>query len=141
MEFKKAALAHDIGYLELPEALILKKDNLTEKEMRVVMLHTNKAARLLKRMNVSDLILYGVLYHHERLDGSGYIGLEGPDIPQIARIIAVADVFSALTSDRPHRPAIDMIEAISWLNENAGRLFDKQAVEILSKLEIETSPV
>jgi HD-GYP domain-containing protein (c-di-GMP phosphodiesterase class II) len=79
-----------------------------------------------------------VRYHQERWDGSGYpVGLSGKDIPYLARIFAVADAFDALTSDRPYRTRIQPGEAIQYLREQAGVLFDPQIVQALDKIASE----
>jgi HD-GYP domain-containing protein (c-di-GMP phosphodiesterase class II) len=75
------------------------------------------------------------LYHHERWDGSGYpYGLQGEQIPLVARLFAVVDVFDALTSDRPYRPAWTHQQAVEYLREQAGRLFDPQVVELFLQI-------
>jgi HD-GYP domain-containing protein (c-di-GMP phosphodiesterase class II) len=132
---KQGALLHDIGKLGIPDAILLKPGSLTLREREVMQQHAvygyNILAPVIKLRQTLDI----ALYHHERWDGSGYpYGLKGEQIPLVARLFAVADVFDALTSDRPYRPAWSHQQAVEYLREQAGRLFDPQVVELFLEI-------
>ena len=132
---KQGALLHDIGKLGIPDAILLKPGSLTQPERKVMQQHAvygyNILAPIINLRQTLDI----ALYHHERWDGSGYpYGLTGEQIPLVARLFAVADVFDALTSDRPYRPAWSHTQAVEYLREQAGRLFDPQVVELFLEI-------
>jgi HD-GYP domain-containing protein (c-di-GMP phosphodiesterase class II) len=86
-------------------------------------------------VKLPKIFIDGITYHHERLDGSGYPkGLKGTKIPKIARLLAVADFFDAVTSARPHRPALTIGSAIKMMENLVGEIFEKRFYEILVKL-------
>ncbi len=132
---------HDIGKLKIDDKILLKRGKLTPEERKEIEKHPVYAIEQLKNIefpwkNVKDCILY----HHEKYNGTGYPeGLKGEQIPLCARIIAVADVFDALTTDRPYRSALSWQEALSFIQENKGKYFDPVVVdtfaEILEKLD------
>jgi putative nucleotidyltransferase with HDIG domain len=127
-----AALLHDIGKVGIPGRILKKPGSLTEMEFEEVKTHSAKGVEMLSGYSQFQLILDGVLYHHERLDGSGYPkGLVGEMIPIAARIIAVADVFDALTSDRSYRDAMSVDRAITILQDGMGFLYDARIVNAL----------
>ena len=135
-ELAFAAILHDIGDAGVPRELLDKPAKLTDDEFDIVKTHTTLGYdALLSSSAVSDHIREGVLSHHERYDGSGYPkGLHGKQIPFFGRIIAVADVYSALTSARPYRSAYQVAEAIEYIMGNAGRQFDSGVVKAFLKV-------
>jgi len=111
-----AALLHDIGKISVPSSLLLKDGPLTKPEQQIIATHPIISARILKNFKELAHLSYAVLYHHERMDGSGYPeGLVGNSIPEESRIIAVVDVFEALIGERPYRAAIVPSEAFGIL--------------------------
>ncbi|MGH3129125.1 MAG: HD domain-containing phosphohydrolase [Gaiellaceae bacterium] len=123
-------LLHDIGKIGVPDAILLKRGSLTEREARVLQMHTTLGEHLLASVPfVSDLAHDVVAYHHERWDGSGYPwGLRGQAIPLAARIFAVADAFDAITNDRPYRKARPLAAAVGEIERGAGSQFDPAVV-------------
>jgi HD-GYP domain-containing protein (c-di-GMP phosphodiesterase class II) len=128
----RAGLMHDIGKLGIPEAVLEKHSPLDESEWILMRTHPEMGLTLLDRAGQSSREVLAVLYHHERLDGSGYpYGLKAEAIPIEARIVAVADTYDALTSDRPYRKACSPAEARRVLVEEAGTRLDSNAVAAL----------
>ena len=137
---RTAALLHDIGNLAVPEHILAKSSPLTFEEFDRVKIHARVGADILKGIPFTVPVAPLVLGHHERWDGSGYpAGLKGTAIPLGARILAVADCFSALLSDRPYRPAFPYWEALATLKRCSGTWLDpglvERFVEILPDLE------
>ncbi len=125
-----AADLHDIGRIVIPDKILNKPGRLTKQEYEVVKQHPAAGFDLLQGVRALKDVLPGIRYHHERFDGDGYPdGLSGEAIPLIARIIAVADVFEALTSTRSHRGAVTPEEAGKVLNEVAGSQLDPELVK------------
>jgi putative nucleotidyltransferase with HDIG domain len=123
-----AAILHDIGKISVPDRVLNKQDALTEDEFDTMRRHTETAGEILAKVHLLTPIIPGVRGHHERLDGTGYPdGLAGDDIPLCARIIAVADAFDAMTSDRPYRAALPLDSAVDELLACAGTQFDPAA--------------
>lgn len=126
-----AAPMHDIGKMGIPDHILLKPGRLTEEELKVMRLHAEIGADILKDSH-TPLLQAGsqiALSHHEKWDGSGYpSGLSGERIPLYGRIVAVADVFDALTSERPYKPAWSLERACDFLRENSGTHFDPQCI-------------
>ena len=128
----RAGLMHDIGKLGIPEAVLEKHSPLDESEWILMRSHPEMGLTLLDRAGQSSREVLAVLYHHERLDGSGYpYGLKAESIPLKVRIVAVADTYDALTSDRPYRDACSPWEARRVLVEEAGSRLDAKAVTAL----------
>jgi len=126
---RHAAILHDLGKIGVEEKILLKKGKLTAKEMEKVRKHPLIAADILKSIHALSGAIPAILYHHERYDGKGYpYGLKGDEIPLAARIIAVADVYQALTSDRPYRKAYSKGEAVRIIRKEAGTHFDPKVV-------------
>jgi putative two-component system response regulator len=127
-----AAPMHDIGKMGIPDHILLKPGRLTEDELKIMRQHAEIGADILKNGSTT-LLKTGsqiALTHHEKWDGSGYpAGLVGEEIPLYGRIVAVADVFDALTSERPYKPAWSLDSACNFLRENAGTHFDPKCVE------------
>jgi HD-GYP domain-containing protein (c-di-GMP phosphodiesterase class II) len=128
----RAGLMHDIGKLGIPDSVLGKHSPLDESEWSLMRTHPEMGLNLLDRAGQSSREVLAVLYHHERLDGSGYpYGLKAEAIPVEARIVAVADTFDALTSDRPYRRACTEAEARRVLIEEAKTHLDSRAVSAL----------
>ena len=129
-----AAPMHDTGKIGIPDAILRKPGKLDADEWAVMMTHARIGFDILSRSEapVFRLAAEVALRHHERWDGSGYPdGLAGEAIPESARIVAIADVFDALTSERPYKRAWSNQEAFSYLKEHSGTLFDSACVEVL----------
>lgn len=128
---RRGALLHDIGKLGISDHILLKPGPLSEEEWEVMRKHPELAYRWLSGIEFLRPALDIPYCHHERWDGKGYPrGLQGKEIPLAARIFAVADVFDALTSDRPYRKAWSREEAIRYIREQAGAQFDPKVVEV-----------
>ena len=118
----RAGILHDIGKVGIPDAILLKPDRLTRAEYAVMQQHTVIGDRLCGELRSLRLVRPIVRHHHERLDGSGYPdGLRGDAIPLFAQIIAVVDVYDALTTARPYKPAMPMARALEELTLEADR--------------------
>jgi putative nucleotidyltransferase with HDIG domain len=132
---ERGSLLHDIGKIGISDAILHKPGKLTDDEWKIMRLHPDIGARIVERIPFLQECMYVVRYHHERWDGSGYpLGIKGEDIPIHARIFSVVDVFDALTSSRVYRKRSTADEAVQYLKEEAGRLFDGEIVEALSQL-------
>ena len=130
-----AALLHDIGKIGVPETILNKSGTLTEEEWEKMKQHPTVGANILESIKELELAIKGVKYHHERYDGKGYPeGLDNGNIPIIAAIIAVADTFDAITSDRPYRKAKSRQEAISEIKRVSGQQLHPQAVAAFLEL-------
>ncbi len=130
----EAGLMHDVGQIAVPEALLTKAGPLTPEEFEVMKKHTVLGAQLAQGMRSGEAIAPAIRSHHERWDGGGYPdGLAGPMIPLRARIIAVADAFTALTATRPYRPPFPVAEAIQILEAGAGSQWDPHLVELFAR--------
>jgi len=124
-----AALLHDIGKIGMPENILNKPGKLTEEEDQLKEDHPIKGAEILANISNIDEIIAGVRHHHERVDGAGYPdGLMGEDIPLVSRIIAVADAFDAMTSDRSYRRPFTVEETLDEMAMNGGAQFDANIV-------------
>lgn len=126
----RGALLHDVGKMGIPDNILLKPSLLSIPELEIMRRHPVYAYEMLKSIEYLRPSLEIPLYHHEKWDGSGYpSGLKGDDIPLSARIFAIADVWDALTSDRPYRTAFDKGRALQYIIENRGKHFDPHIVE------------
>jgi putative nucleotidyltransferase with HDIG domain len=122
-----AALLHDIGKLGVPDAVLNKPGPLTPGEYERVKQHSALGADLLAAIDFPGPLSLIVRHHHENWDGSGYPdGLRGEDIPIGARVLAVADCYDALTSERPYRAALPHCTAASMIDERSGSMYDPQ---------------
>lgn len=131
-ELLHAAPMHDVGKIGIPDAILVKPGKLTGEEWTVMRQHTTIGAHIIGRHDSGLLQLARAiaLHHHEKWNGSGYPdGLGGEDIPHAARIVAVVDVFDALTSVRPYKNAWPIKEALALLRNESGQHFDPQLVE------------
>jgi diguanylate cyclase (GGDEF)-like protein len=125
------SLLHDVGKIGISERILLKPAKLTEEEFGVVKLHPRIGYRLIDRVDALRPIAPAILHHHERWDGDGYPdGLAGEEIPLEARIVCVADSFSAMTAERPYRKRMSLDQACAELERCAGTQFDPEVVRI-----------
>ncbi len=129
------ALLHDVGKINIPDAILNKPGKLTKEEMDVIKTHTTNGATILKDFSSIPSIVEGARYHHERYDGTGYPeGLAGQKIPLVARIICVADSFDAMNSDRCYRKAFSTEKIVNELREGSGKQFDPEIVKVMLEL-------
>ena len=136
-----ASLLHDLGKIGISERILLKPAALSAEEYNIIKLHPRIGFRLLDQVPSLSAISGAVLHHHERWDGTGYPdGLRGEEIPVEARVIAVADAFSAMTSDRPYRGRMNLEHALEELERNAGSQFDPEIVRLFCE-ELRSSPI
>ena len=134
----KAAPLHDVGKIGVPDHILLKPSSLTEDEYKAMQKHAEIGYEILQDCNGDILKLGGLiaLTHHERLNGSGYPrGLKGEEIPLVGRIVAIADVFDALTSSRPYKEAWAVDAAFANLEQEAGVLYDPECVRAFLSIE------
>ncbi len=126
-----AGLLHDIGKIGMPDHLLRKPGALTDDEYEIVKQHVVLGDLIVRDLPDTDLIRAGIRHHHERWDGTGYVdGLAGEAIPLIARIVSIADSFSAMTTSRAYRKALDTDEAIRRIKGGAGTQLDPRLVEL-----------
>ncbi len=126
-----SALLHDIGKIGVPEAILDKPGKLTDEEYSTVKEHPARGADIIADIPGFDILVDGILCHHEDYNGSGYpLGQKEEGIPLMGRIIAVADVYDSLISDRPYRKGMDKITTLKILSEESGRRLDPRIVEI-----------
>lgn len=124
-KLKLSAILHDIGKIGVDDAILRKAGPLNPEEFLQMKQHTRFGSDILQQVRSMAEIIPGVLYHHEKYDGSGYPeALKGEDIPILARIIAVADTYDAMTTDRPYRKGLSMETALEELRRGSGTQFD-----------------
>ncbi|MYS45586.1 HD domain-containing protein, partial [Streptomyces sp. SID5998] len=129
-----AGILHDVGKLGVPTRLLRKDGPLTPEERRVIELHPEYGHEMVRGISFLDEARAAILHHHERLDGSGYpYGLSGGQIPECARVVAVADAFDAMTSTRSYRRARPVGAALAELERCAGAQFDPRMVTALTR--------
>lgn len=134
-QVRRAGLIHDIGKVDIPDAILRKPGQLNAVERQIMDTHTDRAVEL-GRLLVSlgrELPFEQAAYHHENYDGSGQYGMAGEQIPLISRILAVADTYDAMTSDRPYRQKLDQEEALRRLRQAAGTQLDARCVEAFGR--------
>jgi HD domain len=125
-----AGMLHDVGKLGVPTKVLQKTGKLTEEEYAAIQLHPMRGLDIVREIGFLDEALAGIMHHHERIDGRGYpMGLAGDEIPEFARVLAVADAFDAMTSTRSYRGARRVDEAIAELRKWAGTQFDPAFVD------------
>lgn len=125
-----AAILHDIGKIGVRDNVLLKQGRLESEELSQMAMHPHKGSELLKHVKQLQSVIPGVRGHHEKIDGTGYPdGLKNGDISMVARIIAVADTFDAMTTDRPYRKGLSIDTALSELRKFAGTQFDPDVVD------------
>ena len=126
-----AGLLHDIGKIGIPDPILRKPGKLTAAEYEIVKQHVALGDMIVRDVPDIDLVRAGIRHHHERWDGDGYLDrLEGEGIPLVARILAVGDAFSAMTTTRPYRKAIDLREALTRLEDACGTQLDESLVRV-----------
>lgn len=135
-----AGLLHDVGKIGIPDTLLRKPSKLTAQEFDIFKQHVALGDAIVRDIPNVDLVRSGIRHHHERWDGRGYLdGLEGEGIPLMARILAVADAFSAMTTTRPYRRALPLEEALKRLGDAAGTQLQEDLVSAFIQ-GIETAP-
>ncbi len=135
VHIRRGALLHDIGKMGIPDSILLKPGPLTDDEWTIMRMHPTFAYRLLSKIPYLAPALDIPYRHHERWNGSGYpSGQKGEEIPLAARIFAVVDVWDALSSDRPYRPAWTRESVLNYLKEQSGIQFDPDVVNVLLEL-------
>jgi diguanylate cyclase (GGDEF)-like protein len=133
-ELKLAGLYHDIGKIAIPDAILDKPDTLTDEEFELMKTHTEIGYRILRAADDYSRLAEYALSHHERWDGKGYPrGIEKEDIPLFARIIALADSYDAMTTNRVYRPKMTKDKAIDELVRGAGKQYDPKLTKIFIK--------
>ncbi len=133
-----AGLVHDVGKIGVPEAVLLKPGRLTDDEFAWIRKHPDIGYRILKDIPQFKDILPGVLYHHERWDGGGYPrGIDGEDIPLVARLICLADSFDAMSSTRTYRSAMNRKQVLAEIESCAGTQFDPDLAKLFVKMEFD----
>jgi len=127
-----SAQLHDVGKIGIEDRILKKPGALTPEEFEIMKAHTSKGANILRPVPQLREMLPGIELHHEALNGRGYpYGLKGDDIPLLARVIAVADTFDALTTNRPYQQARDAVEALRIIKDLSGQRLDPKAVAAL----------
>ena len=130
-----AGLLHDVGKIRVSEEVINKAGKLTEEEFNQIRIHPVSGYHILKDIHEDIRIAYGAKYHHERYDGKGYPNaLEGENIPEIARIIGVADAYDAMTSNRSYRDALPQEIVRSEIEKGKGKQFDARIADIMLQM-------
>ena len=132
---RRGAMLHDMGKIGIPDSILLKPAALTDEEWIIMRKHPQLAYDMLYPIEYLRPALEIPLSHHEKWDGTGYPrGLKGEEIPLAARLFAVVDVWDALTSDRPYRPAWSEEEALNYIREQSGKHFDPQVVDLFFRV-------
>jgi HD domain len=138
-----AGMLHDVGKLGVPTQVLQKTGALTEEEFAAIQLHPMRGLEIVREIGFLYEALNGIMHHHERIDGRGYpMGLAGHEIPEFARIIAVADAFDSMTTTRSYREAKSIVVAFDELRKGAGTQFDPRIVEaFIAALDEEEWPL
>jgi HD-GYP domain-containing protein (c-di-GMP phosphodiesterase class II) len=135
-----SGLLHDIGKIGIPDHVLLKPGRLTDEEFEIIKQHSKIGYEILKQIPAMSRVLPGVLHHHESLDGQGYPGgLKGNAIPLMARILAVADAFDAMTSNRAYRPKMPLEKAFAILKNHAGIQWDAEVLHAFFEMRSQIS--
>ncbi len=130
-----AGLLHDIGKISIPEGILNKSGKLTPEEIQIMNGHVNSAIDMIRHLPSMDYLIPAAIGHHERWDGNGYPrGIAGEEIPVLARCLAIADSFDAMTTDRPYRKALDIKIAVEQIEKNAGTQFDPELANVFVAL-------
>ncbi len=138
---ERGSLLHDIGKIGISDTILHKPGPLTEEEWKVMRHHPDIGAKIVAGIPFLEDTIPLIRHHQERWDGKGYpSGLRGEEIPILARMFAIVDAFDALTSNRPYREKISTMEAIEYITEQAGFIFDPEIVEVFKKLITENQP-
>lgn len=129
------ALLHDIGKIGIPDSIISKPGKLTDEEYNIIKGHTLTGAKILSEIKSAPELIYGAKYHHERYDGKGYpCGLKGEEIPEVSAIIAVADAYDAMTSNRSYRKLLPQETVKQEIEKGLGTQFNPKWGKIMLKL-------
>lgn len=141
-KIKYAGVLHDVGKIGIPENILQKNGGLSDEEYAIIKTHPEKGAKILSHMSSLNEINEIVKYHHERIDGKGYPeGLKGEEIPLGAKILAIADTFDAMTSDRPYRKGLPLEIVKIEIENNKGKQFDEKiadlVIDMINKGELE----
>ncbi len=132
---KQAAMLHDLGKIGVSESILLKKGKLSKREFEEIKKHPQIGADIIRPIQFLHGLIPFIFYHHERWDGKGYpSGIKGEDIPLGARVIAIADVYQALISDRPYHKAFTKEEAADIIKKASGTQFDPRIASIFLKI-------
>jgi putative nucleotidyltransferase with HDIG domain len=135
---ERGSLLHDIGKIGISDTILHKPGPLSEEEWKIMRQHPDIGAKIVEGIPFLQDTIPLIRHHQERWDGTGYPGgLRGEEIPILARMFSIVDAFDALTSKRPYRQKISTAEAVEYINEQAGILFDPEVVEVFKKLAIE----
>lgn len=140
-DLKVAALLHDIGKISIPREILNKKEKLTDEEFELIKEHPRLSDNILKSFEELSHLRPYIKYHHEKLDGSGYpSGLKGKDIPIQSRIIAIADIFEALTGERPYRSPMPPQNAVTFMetmsiDKDIHKILNENLIEICIKID------
>jgi HD-GYP domain-containing protein (c-di-GMP phosphodiesterase class II) len=135
-QYRIAGLVHDVGKIGVPEAVLAKPGRLTDEEFAQIKLHPGIGFNILKDIPALSGVQPGVLWHHERWDGKGYPDrIAGENIPLIARVLALADTFDAMSSNRAYRPAIPRPKVLDEIIKCGGTQFDPQLAPQFVKLD------
>lgn len=133
MDIRVGSLLHDIGKIGVPDHILTKPGTLSDDEYEQIKKHPGIGYKIIEQVHLLHNILPAIVEHHERLDGSGYpFGLHGDQMSRMGRIVAVADVYDALTTDRPYRKAMGLNAVIEFMKQNSGDRFDPECVEALT---------
>jgi putative nucleotidyltransferase with HDIG domain len=130
-----AALFHDVGKIKTPDNILNKNGKLSEEEWKIMKNHPKEGVEIIKNTIFFDIADW-ILYHHETIDGKGYYGKKGDEIPDESKIISIADTFSALRTYRIYRPAKSINETIKILNEIKGKQLDEEILNYFLSLDI-----
>lgn len=130
------ALFHDIGMTKIPLAILEKTDDLTEEEMKLIQTHAEVGYNMLRQsQDISNVAAHVAYQHHERYNGSGYPrGMAGDAIHEFARIVAIADVYDSMTTEKIYRPAKPVMEAMNYIDTRKGIDFDPKIVDIFEQV-------
>lgn len=132
---KTAALLHDIGKIGIDDSILKKPEKLSVEEYAMIKKHPVIGAEILKDVDFLRKVVKIIKYHHERYDGKGYPdGLKGKEIPIEAYVLSLADVYDAMTTDRPYRPALTKVQALKEIEDNAGTQFEPRAAQAFVQL-------
>lgn len=134
-EIALGALLHDIGKLKVPKSILNKPSSLNDAEYNLIKKHPEEGMKILETSSLSNNICMPIMQHHERMDGTGYpLGLKAEEIHPNAQIVAVADVFDALISDRPYRRGLTLGQALEIIIAGKGKDFSREVVEAFLSL-------